>query len=423
MTQTIPSKLSSSKPLSPPSIQLSSPTSRIEICHFGTSDELEPISESHGFLGSTSFSATIQHGNLTEESEGQSVQEALVSGYTSEISSSAHLQLAIKVLRQLPTEQTCHCLLDWYMTNLAEMGFHEASIRVSLEALWSTFGKLLSDPRSSTDLHSLAKTIFRNASVPLKLEGPEDAIEWIATFSGPNTRWETLGMLFLAFSYALLSLPENEMSKLFGERAENKQELIAEMKDCVEACIELCRSSLNTLVCNLLYTNMLLETVLRGDASKFCPAPASCLLSANSFEGLSAWRLHNELIGTAVAYGLHCYQGGATITAQSEMTKRLSGCIFWSDKELSMFTGRPPSLSHRYYSCPLPLDLNDDTLMAGGQLLEDEINSLDENGWNTQGRIFNATLCRMSVQHAFIQDDIMELFIGNQAQWSQQRLE
>ena len=201
------------------------------------------------------------------------VREALVSGYTNGISNSAHFQLGIKVLRQLPSQQTCHRLLDWYMANLAEVGFDQASIRVSLGALWSTFCKLLRNPRSSTDLHSLAKTIFQNASTPLKLEGPEDAIEWITTFSGPKTRWEALGILFLAFGYALLSLPEKDILKTFGERAEDRQELIAEMKRCVEDCIELCRSSLNTLVCNLRYKNMLLETVPRGDASKFCRSP------------------------------------------------------------------------------------------------------------------------------------------------------
>jgi hypothetical protein len=61
--------------------------------------------------------------------------------------------------------------------------------------------------------------------------------------------------------------------------------------------------------------------------------------------------------------------------------------------------------------------------MAGGDTLQEAIKILDENGWNTQGNIFDATICRMKVQRAQIQDEIMELFIGNRAQWSQQRLE
>lgn len=86
-------------------------------------------------------------------------------------------------------------------------------------------------------------------------------------------------------------------------------------------------------------------------------------------------------------------------------------------------TGRPPSLSRRYYSCPPPLDINDDTLLCGGVELEREIESLDENGWNTQGRVFESTIVRMMLMTSTIQDEIMEMFLGNQAQWSSKRLE
>ena len=90
---------------------------------------------------------------------------------------------------------------------------------------------------------------------------------------------------------------------------------------------------------------------------------------------------------------------------------------------MSLFTGRPPSLSHRYYTCPPPLDLNDETLMRGGPELEREIASLDPNGWNTQGLVFEATIVRMMVIYALVLDEIMEMFLGSPAQWSIQRLE
>jgi hypothetical protein len=61
--------------------------------------------------------------------------------------------------------------------------------------------------------------------------------------------------------------------------------------------------------------------------------------------------------------------------------------------------------------------------VCGGAEFELEIESLDQNGWNTQGRIFEATIVRMMVVYSLIQDEIMEMFLGNQAQWSLQRLE
>lgn len=100
----------------------------------------------------------------------------------------------------------------------------------------------------------------------------DDPVEWISSFSGTNTRWETVGILFYAFACALLSLPEEEIHRVFREKGEEKNVMVAKIKGCIEGCVELCRGFLNPLVCNLLYKDMLLETVLRGDASKYvCP--------------------------------------------------------------------------------------------------------------------------------------------------------
>jgi hypothetical protein len=124
----------------------------------------------------------------------------------------------------------------------------------------------------------------------------------------------------------------------------------------------------------------------------------------------------------ATALGLNCYQGSAQVTMQSEMTKRLATCCFWRDKEISMFTGRPPALSGRYFSTPPPLDVSDEALLTGGEMLEGEIACLDENGWNTRGKIHNATVCRLMLTAALLMDELMELFVGNPGQWSQDRV-
>ena len=87
-----------------------------------------------------------------------------------------------------------------------------------------------------------------------------------------------------------------------------------------------------------------------------------------------------------------------------------------------MFTGRPPAWSHRYQSCPLPMDLSDEVLIEGGDRLQYEISQLDENGWNTKGEIYDSTVCRTMVIMATFVDEIMELFIGNPSQWSMDRV-
>jgi hypothetical protein len=73
-------------------------------------------------------------------------------------------------------------------------------------------------------------------------------------------------------------------------------------------------------------------------------------------------------------------------------------------------------------TCPLPLDLADEVLLEGGELLQREINALDENGWNQKGEVYNATRYRVIALFAVIQDEVMELFIGTPTQFSMERV-
>lgn len=204
----------------------------------------------------------------------------------------------------------------------------------------------------------------------------------------------------------MLAIADSDYSQLINMNTaiKDRKVYVRELRTAVDGCLELSRDSMTPMFVNLLYKNLLFETVLEGDSS------------------LLVWRLHHDLVAVASAMGLHCYQGTPSINARSEMTKRLAACVFRNDKEIAMFTGRPPALSHRYYTCPLPLDLHDDVLMEGGEALRREIDALDENGWNTKGKVYDATICRMMFLSAMIQDEVMELFLGKPSQFSMERV-
>jgi len=97
-------------------------------------------------------------------------------------------------------------------------------------------------------------------------------------------------------------------------------------------------------------------------------------------------------------------------------------CMWWADSSTSNFTGRPPALSRRYQSCPLSLDLSDEVLMTGDKALDKAVAALDENGWNTEGKVYDATNCRHMLTYFALLDEIMEVFIGNSSQWSLERV-
>ena len=232
-------------------------------------DHAQRAPDSAGFFGSTSFSATIQQTNIATD-------PPLVGGELASVDNEleqdpAKLSLAVKVLSLFPDEQTSSIFLNWYLSNATEVGFNRPSIVHCFESLWSTYGKALQLPRTQEGLDSMAKQIFRNGNVELKLS--DDTVEWMESYSGSNTRWETLGILFIAFGYGVLSLPEIQLSPIIkAATKKDRKAYLTEIKECVEVCVSLCRHSLNNIVCNLLYKNLLFETILYGDSSKFTPA-------------------------------------------------------------------------------------------------------------------------------------------------------
>lgn len=76
------------------------------------------------------------------------------------------------------------------------------------------------------------------------------------------------------------------------------------------------------------------------------------------------------------------------------------------------FTGRPPLISHRYASTPLPLDLRDEDLLSDGPTLVQAVASLDDKGWNTSGGVYSSTLIRARAMLAFVRDELIEIALS-----------
>lgn len=213
---------------------------------------------SRGFFGSTAFSATIH-----QASNG-------LKGLQDDFDDDFHpatmdCKKGAKVLKQLPSLATCERLLNLYGENSGEVGFPKVIIADMYQKLRATYGNIME--ASSEDLQNIAREITKNTSTPLSQ--PDSADEWQASFSGPNTRWETIGFLFSSLTYGILSLGEKDVlfSGESGPKIDRKKYIVL-FKECIETCIELCRDALNVLLCTLLYKNLLLETVIKGDSGQ-----------------------------------------------------------------------------------------------------------------------------------------------------------
>ena len=100
-------------------------------------------------------------------------------------------------------------------------------------------------------------------------------------------------------------------------------------------------------------------------------------------------------------------------TAASEARRRCLGRICIGDRSAATFTGRPPLLSRRYISTPLPLDLPDDIFMSGPAAVAAAVATLDPEGWNTDNKIYSTTVLRARINLSYIKDAIVETTLGH----------
>lgn len=115
----------------------------------------------------------------------------------------------------------------------------------------------------------------------------------------------------------------------------------------------------------------------------------------------------------ATAVGLHLgVDPTAPVSFETEMRKRFWLRVFGSDKCTAAFVGRPPTLSHRYSHCPMPLDLSEEELMLEGDELRNAVAALDANGWNMKGNIHTVTIIRAHHFFETILSETLEISLG-----------
>ncbi|KAL5316827.1 hypothetical protein ACEPPN_015878 [Leptodophora sp. 'Broadleaf-Isolate-01'] len=376
--------------------------------------ESGPFIKSGGFFGPTNFSAVFMENreNLGNDEIQISVDSDLhVPSYES-LQSQTFLMLAgkqhcgsprvalgTKVLNAMPDEHTCKFLLEWYFEKCHESSYPKHSVLALANSFWnSSFaGVFNKEPRNTDDLEQVSTLLCKNAE--RALQEFEDFDDWLASCSGSNFRWESLGAVYGALTTSILSLPERDafFATQRGDRR-NRRDFAVEMKDCVQACITLSNymDLINVPMVALLVKNLVLQTVLSGDAS------------------LVVWRQLGDLVSSSTALGLHRQiDTGRPPSYLSETKKRLFTVVFCFDKGSALLTGRPPALSYRYTRFELPLDLSEEVLVQGGEVLQEAVANLDENGWNKDGQIYNTTATRAHGMLAQVLNEVLELSLGD----------
>ncbi|KAL6907260.1 N-terminal binuclear Zn cluster-containing/DNA binding domain-containing protein [Trichoderma evansii] len=354
-----------------------------------------------GYLG------YISHSSVLQETENSL---SMIQGFQALLP-----QLANNGLRQNVEELKCHCSPTKDMCLVVLRGipalnvgrieankdsplYQDGWLRVvaqrALSDLHERFGSYLGLCRVDSQLEEIAIFLSENTTKPFDEDGP-DSEKWIGQFTGPNLRWETIGLIF-GFIYFL----SDDFMRYDNDLVRKQWSQISRV--CLGLCIDLSRrfASANSLLAQLYMRRSIKESIHTGDAS------------------YSSWGTGAESVALATFLGLHAESNSPSYepSLASESRRLLFAQVFVAEKHAVLFTGRPPRLSHRYAFTPLPLDLRDEDLLQGGEAIKEAVNALDKNGWNTSGKVYAATFTRARYILSLLRDELVEIGIGKATQ-------
>jgi hypothetical protein len=144
----------------------------------------------------------------------------------------------IRALWNIPSQEICESLMSTLVSH-HHIAMNAVLVRHTIATLWSTFGEQLAVPRTSEKLTPVAETLFKNEEKTLP-PAPDDGMEWLNTFTGPNLRFEMLGMLFCFFGMAYHSLVDGDPRFSIPENhGRDRKQSAWRMKECADICLKM----------------------------------------------------------------------------------------------------------------------------------------------------------------------------------------
>ncbi|KAH6629930.1 hypothetical protein B0J18DRAFT_474431 [Chaetomium sp. MPI-SDFR-AT-0129] len=229
-----------------------------------------------------------------------------------------------------------------------------------------------------------------------KLTTPSQVGQSIA---GENLRWETIGNMIAMASLCLVHIHDRDLALLDPEKR-SKNDLIPPFNSSTDGIMTLTSASpvVNELLVCLKYNHLLLAFHRFGDSSHH------------------VYSIFMELASSVYATGMHQDRTVSSGPADHpgfmhQWRRRCFTAIFSLDKTVATILGRPPIIHRHYCVLDAPLDLEDDDLT--GPQCEHELQKLDQNGWNTDGRRRSTSYMRLRYLLAMLREEALELLLGS----------
>lgn len=144
----------------------------------------------------------------------------------------------ITALSNIPSQDICESFVGSKSESHYHITLNIVLIKHAVAGLWSTFGELLSFPRTAEKLEPIAEMLCKNET-PLP-PAPDDGMEWLRAHIGSNLRVEMLGLLFCFFGMAYQSLLDGDYRLSVPEnQGWDRKQLSWRMKECADICLKM----------------------------------------------------------------------------------------------------------------------------------------------------------------------------------------
>ena len=166
-------------------------------------DEPERSGPIHaGFLGPTSYSAIFsEHQSQFDVDLGDWSRDSgdkddnLISTVSGPSKDLCSIDLGVRVLQQLPSQDSGEKLLDRFFRVMDYAALHEPTVRYAHQSFWSRYGGCLASGKRSR-LACISKELCDNGQSVLGTALPDNIEQWRSSFTGSRFRWETVSTQF-----------------------------------------------------------------------------------------------------------------------------------------------------------------------------------------------------------------------------------
>jgi hypothetical protein len=163
----------------------------------------------------------------------------------------------------------------------------------------------------------------------------------------------------------------------------------------------------------LIYINLMVVSSFYGDNRASILRPEDYITIADPLDH-ATWRRIGDIVSALYAAGVHCEACNGDDSNPEpffmrEFRRRLYAAVYYGEKTLAVFYGRPPMMGWRYSDRKMLLDISDNAVVTeDADVLNAELSKLDSEGWNTEGHLHPASFGRMKCQLAVFKERLLE---------------